>query len=52
MIESASNARWLYHSPVYSDVEAKMRRFLVDLGNADKIIGVQMCITIKNKLFL
>ncbi|KAJ0944780.1 putative carboxylesterase [Helianthus annuus] len=40
---AASNARWLYDSPVYSDVEAKLRRFLVDLGNADKILGIQVC---------
>ncbi|MFS7922947.1 putative beta-lactamase/transpeptidase [Helianthus anomalus] len=39
----ASNARWLYESPFYSDVEAKLRRFLVDLGNADRILGVQVC---------
>ncbi|KAI7725591.1 hypothetical protein M8C21_019267 [Ambrosia artemisiifolia] len=40
---TALNARWLYDSPVYSDVEAKLRRFLVDSANAGKILGVQVC---------
>ncbi|KAI3756154.1 hypothetical protein L1987_55970 [Smallanthus sonchifolius] len=38
-----SSARWIYDSPVYSDVEAKLRRFLVDLGNANRILGIQVC---------
>nr|XP_043629094.1 beta-lactamase domain-containing protein 2-like [Erigeron canadensis] len=42
-IGSALNANWLYDSPVNSDVEAKLRRFLVELGNADKILGIQVC---------
>ncbi|XP_023742352.1 uncharacterized protein LOC111890465 [Lactuca sativa] len=27
----------------YANVEAKLRRFLVELGNADKILGIQVC---------
>ncbi|GJZ42052.1 protein activity of BC1 complex kinase 8, chloroplastic [Tanacetum coccineum] len=30
-------------SYVNSDVEVKLRRFLVELGNADKILGIQVC---------
>ncbi|KAK9077790.1 hypothetical protein SSX86_006128 [Deinandra increscens subsp. villosa] len=41
--EQASKAGWLYDNPVYSDVEAKLRRFLVELGNDDKILGIQVC---------
>nr|XP_043629096.1 uncharacterized protein LOC122600449 [Erigeron canadensis] len=40
---SASNANWLYDSSVNSNVEAKLRQFLVELGNADKILGIQVC---------
>jgi len=39
----ASNATWLYDSPVYSDVEAKLRRFLVDLKSSNRILGIQVC---------
>nr|XP_043630379.1 uncharacterized protein LOC122601703 [Erigeron canadensis] len=38
---SSASAKWVYDSPVNSDVEAKLRRFLVE--NADKIIGIQVC---------
>ncbi|KAI3828566.1 hypothetical protein L1987_02668 [Smallanthus sonchifolius] len=40
---SASNTRWLYDSPVNSDVEAKLRRFLVESKNVDRILGIQVC---------
>nr|GEW22325.1 beta-lactamase domain-containing protein 2-like [Tanacetum cinerariifolium] len=40
---AASNAKWLYDSPINSDIEAKLRRFLVELGNADRILGIQVC---------
>ncbi|KAJ0477671.1 putative beta-lactamase/transpeptidase [Helianthus annuus] len=41
---AASDARWLYDSPVNSDIEAKLRRFLVELKNTtDKILGIQVC---------
>ncbi|XAR69621.1 Cadmium-transporting ATPase [Bertholletia excelsa] len=37
------NAQWIYDTPVHSDVEAKLRHLLVELGNADKILGIQVC---------
>ncbi|KAM0070365.1 putative carboxylesterase [Helianthus debilis subsp. tardiflorus] len=41
---AASDTRWLYDSPVNSDIEAKLRRFLVELKNTtDKILGIQVC---------
>ncbi|KAM0070359.1 putative ABC-type Cd(2+) transporter [Helianthus debilis subsp. tardiflorus] len=39
----SSNPNWVYDSPVHSDVEAKLRHFLVELGNADRILGIQVC---------
>ncbi|KAK9077791.1 hypothetical protein SSX86_006129 [Deinandra increscens subsp. villosa] len=39
----SSNPKWVCDSPVHSDVEAKLRRFLVELGNADRILGIQIC---------
>nr|KJB55250.1 hypothetical protein B456_009G069300 [Gossypium raimondii] len=39
----AANAQWIYNTPVHSDVEAKLRRLLVELGNNDKILGIQVC---------
>ncbi|KAI3687292.1 hypothetical protein L1987_80986 [Smallanthus sonchifolius] len=37
------NADWVCDSPVNSEVEAKLRALLVKLGNADKILGIQVC---------
>lgn len=37
------NSQWIFDSPVHSDVEAKLRNLLIDLGNADKILGIQVC---------
>ncbi|GKB91849.1 beta-lactamase-related protein [Tanacetum coccineum] len=37
------NAEWVCDSPVNSEVEAKLRPLLVKLGNADKILGIQVC---------
>ncbi|KAJ9702215.1 hypothetical protein PVL29_004113 [Vitis rotundifolia] len=37
------NSPWIYDTPVHSDVEAKLRRLLVELGNDDKILGIQVC---------
>ncbi|XP_074587630.1 protein ACTIVITY OF BC1 COMPLEX KINASE 8, chloroplastic-like [Curcuma longa] len=34
--------QWIYNSPVHSDVEAKLRQLLIELGN-EKILGVQVC---------
>ncbi|KAF5774289.1 putative carboxylesterase [Helianthus annuus] len=40
---AATETRWLYDSPVNSDVEAKLRRFLVELKDTDRILGIQVC---------
>lgn len=37
------NAEWVCDSPVNSELEAKLRPLLVKLGNADKILGIQVC---------
>ncbi|KAL2517415.1 ABC1 family protein [Abeliophyllum distichum] len=37
------NAHWVHDTPVLSNVEAKLRQLLIDLGNADKILGIQVC---------
>ncbi|XP_073019567.1 uncharacterized protein [Primulina eburnea] len=39
----AFNARWIHDTPILSNVEDKLRRLLVDLGNADKVLGIQVC---------
>lgn len=39
----AVNAQWIYNTPIHSDVEAKLRQVLVELGNNDKILGIQVC---------
>ncbi|KAG6772979.1 hypothetical protein POTOM_024409 [Populus tomentosa] len=39
----SANAQWIYDTPVHSDVEAKLRQILVELGNEDKILGIQVC---------
>lgn len=36
-----------YDAPVHSDVEAKLRQLLVELGDADKILGIQVYVTTK-----
>lgn len=36
------NSQWIFDSPVHSDVEAKLRNLLIELGNADKILGIQV----------
>ncbi|KAK8352032.1 hypothetical protein V6Z11_A05G069900 [Gossypium hirsutum] len=38
----AANAQWIYNT-VHSDVETKLRQLLVELGNNDKILGIQVC---------
>ncbi|KAI3505560.1 hypothetical protein L1887_27692 [Cichorium endivia] len=40
---ASSNGKWVYDSPIHSDVEAKLRRRLVELGTSDKILGIQIC---------
>ncbi|KAL5785811.1 hypothetical protein ACOSQ2_008203 [Xanthoceras sorbifolium] len=39
----AVNAQWIHETPVHSDVEAKLRQFLLELGKDDKILGMQVC---------
>ncbi|KAJ6434720.1 hypothetical protein OIU84_000039 [Salix udensis] len=39
----SENAQWINDTPVHSDVEAKLRQILVELGNDDKILGIQVC---------
>ncbi|GAB2276038.1 hypothetical protein Dimus_010780 [Dionaea muscipula] len=39
----AVNAQWIHHTPVHSDVEAKLQKLLTELGSADKILGIQVC---------
>ncbi|XP_048436320.1 uncharacterized protein LOC103964508 isoform X2 [Pyrus x bretschneideri] len=34
---------WVYDTPAHSNVEAKLRQLLVELGNDNKILGVQVC---------
>ncbi|XP_071730506.1 uncharacterized protein [Rutidosis leptorrhynchoides] len=38
-----SSSKWVYDSPVLSDVEAKLRRFLIESANDGLIIGIQVC---------
>ncbi|CAA6672157.1 unnamed protein product [Spirodela intermedia] len=40
--ESLSDTQWINGSPVQSDVEAKLRKLLVEIGK-DKVLGVQVC---------
>ncbi|KAJ1422493.1 UbiB domain [Sesbania bispinosa] len=37
------NDRWIFDSPVHSDIEAKLRQLLIELANNDKILGIQVC---------
>ncbi|RXH91884.1 hypothetical protein DVH24_020907 [Malus domestica] len=37
------NDQWVYDTPAHSNVEAKLRQLLVELGNDNKILGVQVC---------
>lgn len=52
------NPQWINDSPVHSDVEARLRHLLVELGNADKILGIQVLVSsylselMKKQIFL
>lgn len=35
------NTQWIYDSPIHSEVEAKLRQHLVELGS-EKILGIQV----------
>ncbi|KAK4756654.1 hypothetical protein SAY87_006781 [Trapa incisa] len=39
----SENHQWIHDTPIHSSVEGKLRQLLVDLGNNDKILGVQVC---------
>lgn len=39
------NSQWIYNTPIHSDVEAKLRQLLVELGTADKVLGIQVCVS-------
>ncbi|RZB68841.1 hypothetical protein D0Y65_038566 [Glycine soja] len=36
------NDRWIFDSPVHSDVESMLRQLLIEMGNNDKILGIQL----------
>ncbi|RLM54615.1 hypothetical protein C2845_PM10G20470 [Panicum miliaceum] len=36
------NSQWIYDSPANSDLESKLRNYLLELGS-DKILGIQIC---------
>lgn len=36
------NTQWIFDSPANSDVESKLRNYLLELGS-DKILGIQVC---------
>ncbi|KAH6783584.1 ABC1 family protein [Perilla frutescens var. hirtella] len=38
-----ANPSWIYDTPILSDVEYKLRKLLIELGNADKVLGIQVC---------
>ncbi|KAL0312267.1 UNVERIFIED_CONTAM: hypothetical protein Sradi_5626000 [Sesamum radiatum] len=38
----AFNANWIHDTPVLSDVEDKLRKLLIELGNTDKVLGIQV----------
>ncbi|XP_062098418.1 uncharacterized protein LOC133804281 isoform X2 [Humulus lupulus] len=41
--EAKVNDQWIYDTPIHSDLEAKLRQLLVELGSSDKILGIQIC---------
>ncbi|KAF5181402.1 Abc1 family protein [Thalictrum thalictroides] len=42
----ATNAQWI-STPIHSDLEAKLRQLLIKVGDDDKILGIQVYITVK-----
>ncbi|RZB57563.1 Protein ACTIVITY OF BC1 COMPLEX KINASE 8, chloroplastic isoform D [Glycine soja] len=42
------NDRWIFDSPVHSDVESKLRQLLIEMGNNDKILGIQVQVVFLN----
>ncbi|PKI31273.1 hypothetical protein CRG98_048334 [Punica granatum] len=39
----SASPQWIHDTPIHSSVEGKLRQLLVDLGNNDKILGIQVC---------
>ncbi|XP_047970705.1 uncharacterized protein LOC125213942 isoform X2 [Salvia hispanica] len=39
----AANPNWMHDTPILSSVENKLRKLLIELGNADKVLGIQVC---------
>ncbi|KAL7159655.1 hypothetical protein ABFS83_01G042700 [Erythranthe nasuta] len=39
----AFNANWIHDTPALSNTEDKLRKLLIELGNADKVLGIQVC---------
>nr|KYP36346.1 Uncharacterized protein sll1770 family [Cajanus cajan] len=37
------NDKWIFDTPVHSDVEGKLRQLLIEMGNNDKVLGIQVC---------
>ncbi|KAJ4846528.1 hypothetical protein Tsubulata_013528 [Turnera subulata] len=42
LLGTAVDAEWVYNTPLHSDVEAKLRQFLVELRDEYRIIGIQL----------
>lgn len=40
---TTASSEWIYNTPVHSDVEAKLRQLLVQMGGAGQILGIQVC---------
>ncbi|XP_023744253.1 uncharacterized protein LOC111892451 [Lactuca sativa] len=40
---TSTDTKWLCETPIHSDVEAKLRGFLVESANSDRILGIQVC---------
>ncbi|XP_078175419.1 ABC1 family protein isoform X2 [Carex rostrata] len=47
----ATSSQWIYSSPVNSNVEAKLRKLLLDIGT-DKILGIQVCVYKDGKVII
>ncbi|KAL1532327.1 hypothetical protein AAHA92_32351 [Salvia divinorum] len=39
----AANPNWMHDTPILSNAENKLRKLLIELGNADKVLGIQVC---------
>ncbi|KAG8375303.1 hypothetical protein BUALT_Bualt10G0086300 [Buddleja alternifolia] len=48
----AFNAHWIHDTPVLSNIEDKLRKLLIELGNADKVLGIQVCAYKDGEVFI